>query len=379
MNKVIIIPDSFKGTLSSEQVCGIISSCIGKLFPDCRCIEIPFSDGGEGFLDCMKKICGGKIVGCTAKNPFFEDIDAEYLVLPDGETAVIESAVCAGIELVRERLDPSVTTTYGVGQLMKNAVERGCRRIILGLGGSCTNDCGAGAAAATGVCFIDKSGESFIPTGGSLERIAHIDADGCVLRNVEITTMCDVNAVLYGKNGAAYVFAPQKGADTAMAEWLDKGLRHISKIIRNDLGKDISAVNGSGAAGGFGGGVIAFWNGQLKSGIETLLGLADFKRLVKDADYVFSGEGKIDFQSADGKVLSGVCRLSSEAGVPVIAFTGGIDGDISALYKLGLTAAFSINTMPEELSVSSQKSADNLRITAENVLKLLKAAPRKNN
>ncbi len=368
LNKAVIIPDSFKGTLSSVQVCEIIEKSIKAHFPECETLSVPFSDGGEGFAECMTKACGGKMLEMTGKGPFFEDIKCRFGLIDGGKTAVIETAEAAGITLAAGRLDPEKTTTYGVGLMIKQAYEAGCRSILLGLGGSCTNDGGCGAAAALGARFFTKGGKEFIPVGGTLEEIERIELSQD-FPDISITAMCDVDSPLYGENGAAYIFAPQKGASPSAVKRLDKGLRHLADKLSECIGRDVSGIRGGGAAGGLGAGVCAFMKGTLKGGTAAVLEAVRFREIIKGADIIFTGEGKIDSQSARGKVISGVASASE--GIPVIAFTGGIDGDISALYKMGLTAAFAINTMPEELASSAPKSAGNLEATADNVMRLL--------
>jgi glycerate kinase len=266
MKKVVLIPDSFKGTLNSKQICDIIGSKVKEHFPDCQVVSIPVADGGEGSVDCFLTALGGEKIHITAKNPYFEDMNSFYGLIDNGKTAVIEMAACAGLPLVEDRKDPRKTTTYGVGQLILDAANRGVKKIIVGLGGSSTNDGGCGAAAAVGIKFYNASGDEFVPTGGTLHEIERIDMSGKakMLNDIEIITMCDIDNPMYGPTGAAYVFAPQKGADPEMVLLLDEGLKHLSKIIKRDLNKDLSKVPGSGAAGAMGAGMIAFFDQNCK-------------------------------------------------------------------------------------------------------------------
>ncbi|MBQ8781270.1 MAG: glycerate kinase [Oscillospiraceae bacterium] len=365
MKKAVIVPDSFKGTLTSEEVCEIIEAVIKSRFPQCETVKLPVSDGGEGFCRCMHEICGGSFLSLETQNPFSESITADIAIL-NGGTAAVEMASAAGITLAEGRLDPCVTSTYGVGLLMKQAAEAGCRKILLGLGGSCTNDGGCGAAAALGTVFLDSSGKSFIPTGGTLINIDRIIPSPL---SFEVEALCDVKNPLYGENGAAYVFAPQKGADSKTVKLLDDGLRHLADKIKECLHKDVSLIEGGGAAGGFGAGVCAFFDGRLKRGIDAVLDEARFEDIISDADFIFTGEGCIDSQSKDGKVIDGV--VSRACGKPVIAFSGGIKGCPKELYQRGLTAAFAINTLPLPLSESAPKSRENLTLTAENVMRII--------
>ena len=374
MKKAVLVPDSFKGTLGAERVSGIMESSIRKHFPECRILSVPAADGGEGITDCFLKAFGGTLHKAAVKNPYFENINALFGILSDGTTAVVEVAACVGLPLVENRKNPMVTTTYGVGQLILAAAEQGCKKIIVGLGGSCTNDCGCGAAAAVGVKFFNAAGRVFLPAGESLKDVARIDvsAKSPLLDGVELIAMCDVRNTMYGPEGAAYVFAPQKGANERMVRELDAGLVHISRIIERDLGLSVQHAEGGGAAGAMGAGMLAFFGARLQQGIETVLDLVQFDRLIEDADVIFTGEGRLDGQSAGGKVISGVARRAKRRGVPVIAVAGGIEGDLAPLYRLGVTAAFSINRMPEDFAVSRHKTEENLSLTMDSILRLMK-------
>lgn len=370
MNKIIVIPDSFKGTLSSARICEIVAERIAAHFPGCETVCIPVADGGEGTMDCFLSALGGTRILQTVKGPFFRDMDAAFAVLPDG-AAVVETAVCAGLPLVGEQRDPLRTTTFGVGQLIRAAVDRGCKTIIVGLGGSATNDCGAGAAAALGTVFRKENGEPFVPTGGTLCEIASIEP--CALPDdVRIIAMCDIDNPLYGETGAAYVFAPQKGADEETVKLLDNGLRHAAACIARDLGKDVQTLAGAGAAGGLGAGLFAFCGAELRSGIETVLETVHFDRILDGADLVISGEGKLDSQSLGGKAVVGIAGRCKEKHVPLIAVVGGAERDLPQVYDTGVTAVFPIGRLPEDFSVSRGHSETNLRETVDNILRLLK-------
>jgi glycerate 2-kinase len=294
-----------------------------------------------------------------------------------GDVAVIEMAAAAGLPLVSDRLNPMETTTFGVGELMLAAIERGCKKIIVGLGGSSTNDGGCGAACAIGVRFYDASGISFVPTGKSLIDIARIDLSGVDPRifDVEFITMCDIDNPMYGLKGAAHIFSPQKGADHEMVLKLDEGLTHLASVIKNQLNVDVSMIPGGGAAGAMGAGMVAFFNSRLQMGIETILDLVGFDRLIKDADLIFTGEGKIDSQSLQGKVPIGVARRAKQAGVDVVAVVGTIGNDIDAAYDLGISAIFSINPEPVSFEIAKLKSKENLAMTMDNIMRILKTKP----
>jgi glycerate 2-kinase len=376
MKKIICIPDSFKGTLSSAQICDIMEKSIHHHFEQCEVIKIEVADGGEGSVDAFLAAVGGEKVYCTVNNPYFESMESFFGVL-HGDVAVIEMAAAAGLPLVSDRLNPMETTTFGVGELMLAAIERGCKKIIVGLGGSSTNDGGCGAACAIGVRFYDASGISFVPTGKSLIDIARIDLSGVDPRifDVEFITMCDIDNPMYGLKGAAHIFSPQKGADHEMVLKLDEGLTHLASVIRNQLNVDVSMIPGGGAAGAMGAGMVAFFNSRLQMGIETILDLVGFDRLIKDADLIFTGEGKIDSQSLQGKVPIGVARRAKQAGVDVVAVVGTIGNDIDAAYDLGISAIFSINPEPVPFEIAKLKSKENLAMTMDNIMRILKTKP----
>ena len=378
--KFLLIPDSFKGTLTSEQICGLLRESISAYFPEAGTVSIPVADGGEGSVDAFLTALGGEKRYVTVKNPFFEDMEAYYGLIDNGETAVIEMAACAGLPLAEGRRNPCVTTTYGVGQLLTDAAGKGVKRIIVGLGGSATNDAGCGAAAAAGARFLNAKGEPFVPTGGSLCEVADIDLSGMdpALQGVEIITMCDIDNPMYGPNGAAYIFAPQKGADPHMVAELDAGLRHLAALLADKLGADYPDTPGAGAAGAMGMGMLAFFRSRLQMGIQTVLDVVKFEELAADCDYILTGEGKLDSQSLRGKVVIGVAQRSKAMGKDVIAIVGGADDDeISEAYEQGVTAVFPINRLPQDFSVSRYRSEDNLRYTADNIMRLLAAEQRR--
>ena len=296
-------------------------------------------------------------------------------------TAVIEMASCAGLPLVENNKDPLGTTTYGVGELILAATKQNAQKIIVGLGGSCTTDGGCGAAAACGVKFYDKTEKCFVPTGGTLKQIKRIDISELnpMIKNTEIIAMCDIENPMYGPEGAAFVFGPQKGASPDEVKFLDEGLIHLSKIIERDLGLNVAAVPGAGAAGAMGAGMIAFFGAHLQMGIETVLDTVHFSDTIKDADLVFTGEGRLDAQSLRGKVVIGVAKRSQKEGVPVIALVGGVDGDMKATYDMGVTAIFSINRLPEDFSISKNKSAENLAATVQDILRVIKVFKEESN
>ena len=372
MNKAIIIPDSFKGTLKAEEVCHIISDVIRIHYPMCEVFEIPVADGGEGTVDAFFYAMGGEKKKVNVRGPLHENVNAEYLLTENGSTAVIEMAACSGLALAGGRKDPSLTTTYGVGSMISHALDRNVKKIVLGLGGSSTNDGGCGMAAALGVVFTDKTSTPFIPVGKTLKDIDTIDMNGLDrrIKDTEIVVMCDVTNPLYGPDGAAFVYAPQKGADETMVKSLDEGLVHFSKSIEKHTGKDVSHMPGAGAAGGMGAGAVIFLNATLCSGIDTVLEAVDFRNLVRGADIVFTGEGRVDRQSIDGKVISGVAPICRREGVPLYVLTGSVIEPVDELYDLGVTAIFPITENQSEQEYISESKAEDIHVEAKNNLKI---------
>lgn len=374
MQNFILVPDSFKGTLSAIEVCNIMKSSIKNLYKDANIISVPVADGGEGTVDAFLYALGGEKKSIWVSDAFNEQkILAHYAMLKD-DIAVIEMATCAGLPLVKNRLEPDKTTTFGVGELIIDAVNSGAKKIILGLGGSATNDGGCGMASALGVKFKDEQDQEFIPTGGTLSQIYKIDMNNIYskIKDVEFISMCDVDNPLCGKLGASAVFAPQKGADEDMVKLLDEGLAHLAKIIKRDLYIEVKDIKGAGAAGGLGAGSIAFLQSKLTKGIDVILDTINFDELVSKADIVFTGEGKFDSQSLHGKVVMGVANRSQKYKTPVIVVTGAIGENIQEAYNKGITAIFSINKEPMEFSKSALKSKENMILTMENILRLLK-------
>lgn len=374
MQNFILVPDSFKGTLSAIEVCNIMKSSIKNLYKDANIISVPVADGGEGTVDAFLYALGGEKKSVWVSDAFNEQkILAHYAMLKD-DIAVIEMAACAGLPLVKNRLEPDKTTTFGVGELIIDAINNGAKKIILGLGGSATNDGGCGMAAALGVKFKDEQDQEFIPTGGTLSQIYKIDMNNIYskIKDIEFISMCDVDNPLCGKLGASAVFAPQKGADEDMVKLLDEGLAHLAKIIKRDLHIEVKDIKGAGAAGGLGAGSIAFLQSKLTKGIDVILDTIKFDELVSKADIVFTGEGKFDSQSLHGKVVMGVANRSQKYKTPVIVVTGAIGENIQEAYNKGITAIFSINKEPMEFSKSALKSKENMILTMENILRLLK-------
>lgn len=374
MKKVVLIPDSFKGTMSSAEIISIMKERIEAYNPGCQTVSIPVADGGEGSVDAFLTALGGEKVRMRTKGPWNEEVDSFYGMLPDG-TAVIEMAASAGLPQVGDRKDPSRTTTYGVGELILAAARNGAKRLVIGLGGSATNDAGCGAAAACGVRFLDKDGRSFVPVGGTLGDIASIDLSGMdgKVKDMPITAMCDIDNPFYGPTGAAAIFGPQKGADEAMVADLDGKMKHLASVIEEQIGVDLQEIPGSGAAGGMGGGMKAFFGARMQMGIDAVLETTGFEKLAADADVVFTGEGKIDTQSLRGKVVIGVARKAKKMGIPVIAVVGDIGDDIEAAYGEGVTGIFSTNRVAVPYKEARLRAKSDMKLTMDNILRFMKS------
>lgn len=343
MTTIIVIPDSFKGTITSTKACNIIKKAFNDSLPSAKVLAFPIADGGEGTLDCFAYIKNGTFISVDTKNALMKDISASYVAFED--TAVIETASTAGFSLYREFSDPINTTTYGLGLLVRDALTRGYKNIIIGLGGSCTNDAGAGLASALGVKFYDSDRQSFIPVGGTLSQVTKIDISEAaeLLNGVNLIGMCDVTNPMYGENGAAHIFAPQKGASPEDVLFLDQQLKTFSDTIEKNLKKNVSNIPGSGAAGAMGAGILAFLNGRLVSGIDILLDMIDFKNLLHETDYIITGEGRFDSQSLSGKVVSGISTVAKASNVPTLVVTGCIGKDLPELEPYGISQVFKTN------------------------------------
>lgn len=361
-----------------QQICRILKEKVHQQFPACEVVTVPVADGGEGSVDCFLEALGGRKETVQVHGPYMELMEAEYGILSDG-TAVVEMASCAGLPLVEDRKNPKKTTTYGVGELILAAAKAGSKRIITGLGGSCTNDGGCGMAAALGIRFYDAQDREFVPTGGTLKEIRRIDMSRRekLLDQIELLAMCDITNPLTGPEGAAHVFSPQKGADEGMIQELEAGMVHYASILEQTVQiPKIRELPGGGAAGGMGIGMAALLGAKLIPGIQAVLDTVQIDTLAEHADLILTGEGKIDSQSIHGKVLSGIARRGKALGIPVVAIAGGIDREaLPELYRDGLTAAFSINQLPEDFSVSRGKSMENLETEMENLLRLIAAFP----
>lgn len=375
MGKLIFIPDSFKGSLSSAQVCAVMERAAWLEAPELPCVGIPVADGGEGTVDAFLAAVGGYPVEMIAAGPWGERRKCVWGRL-NARTAVVEMAAAAGLPLAGENKNPEKTTTYGVGEMLAAALDAGAEEIILGLGGSATNDGGCGAAAALGVRFLDAAGKEFIPVGETLSEIAAIDCAPARKRlaGKRLRVMCDIDNPLCGPQGAAAVFAPQKGADSAMVDRLDAGLKHLARVALRDGGADMLALPGAGAAGGMGGGMAVLLGGEMQMGIETVLDVTGFDELLQNAAAVFTGEGRLDGQSLRGKVVIGVARRAKRRGIPCVAMVGGAEGNLDEAYRQGVTAVVPICRRPMPLNEAIAHSEENLMAAMRDTLRLLRAS-----
>ena len=349
--KVIIAIDSFKGSLTSTEAGQTVQESILQIHPDWETDIIPIADGGEGMLEVMLNATQGKTHHTWAHNPCMERIPTTYGISDDGITAFIEMASISGLPLIhKEQQNPMKTTTYGTGELIREALEKGCTRFIIGIGGSATNDAGTGMLQALGFRFLDHNGDSLGHGGEILEKIAFVDTSQKhpLLKSAHFTVVCDVNNPFYGPNGAAYIFARQKGADDPMVESLDQGLRSFAKVIQKETGKDISHIPGSGAAGGMGGGMLGFLQAELKPGADLLLDISQFEARIANADLIITGEGRLDRQSLMGKIPGKILQRGLAHNIPVMALAGCVE-DKEQLIRAGFQRIYA--TKPEDMAL----------------------------
>ena len=328
MKRVVIASDSFKGSLSSAQVADSIEQGLKSVCPDIECIKLSVADGGEGTVEALMDSLGGELIKCRVHDPLMRSIDASYVILGDGKTALLEMATASGLPLLaKEERNPLKTSTFGTGELIADALDRGCTSFLLGLGGSATNDGGMGCFEALGYRFLDTEGRRLRGCGENLCKVSVIDSSSVhpLLLEASFTVACDVDTPFCGPKGAAFVFAPQKGANPQQVQELDRGLAHFAEVIKYSTGRDISQVAGSGAAGGLGGGLLAFSRACLKPGIEMVLEAIGFDRIIEGADAVITGEGRIDFQTFKGKTPFGVMSHAAPKRIPVYAIGGCVD------------------------------------------------------
>ena len=373
--KIIIAPDSFKGSLTARQAADAIERGVRRATPDVDIISIPMADGGEGTVRALVDATGGRLILARVTGPLGEPVAATYGILGDGATAVIEMAEAAGLHLVGTTPDPLRATTRGVGELILDALDRGMERIIVGLGGSATNDGGAGMAQALGVRLLDADGRDLPVGGAALANLVRIDCTGLDSRiaRTPIVLASDVTNPLTGPDGASAVFGPQKGATPAMVEQLDRALNRYAAVVRRDTGRSVDAIPGAGAAGGLGAGFLAFTDATMRSGVDLVIETVGLKERAVGADYCFTGEGRVDGQTQYGKTPMGVARAVREAAPAcrVIALAGSIGEGAEQLNALGFTAMFGIQPGAVSLQEALAGASRNLERTAEQVMRLL--------
>lgn len=376
--KIIIASDSYKGSLSTLKVAESIEKGIRKVYEDANVIKIPVADGGEGTVDALVLGTNGRYEEVEVVGPLGDRVLAKYGIL-DGDIAVIEMAEASGLTLVDNgRLNPLITTTYGTGELIKDAMQRGIREIYVGLGGSSTNDGGVGMAQALGISFKDRLGQEIGYGGGELHKIHEIDFASLhpLLKETRIMVISDVLNPLCGPKGASNIFGPQKGATKETIEILDNNLNHLGKKIKEYTGKDIINIAGAGAAGGLGGGLVAFCNAKIHSGIDKVLDIANIDKHLVDADLVITGEGKIDGQSIFGKVPIGVSKRAKKYNVPVIAIVGSVGEGASQVYNYGIDMIIDIIDKPMTLMEAMENGSELIERAAENVIRIFKVKER---
>lgn len=373
--RIIICPDSFKGSLSSIDAANAIEQGINSVCADADVVKIPLADGGEGTVDALVRASGGDIRTICVRDPIGREIDATYGMLAGG-VAVIEMAAASGLCLLSpDEHNPLVTSTYGTGQLIRAALDAGVNKIVIGIGGSATNDGGAGAITALGARFLYANGSELPPGGAALADLDRIDMSDFVFPagQVEVEVACDVNNPLCGPMGASAIYGPQKGATPEMVAQLDAALARYAKIIKRDLGRDVAEIPGAGAAGGLGAGLVAFLAAKVKSGIDMVLDTAGFDEALKSADLVITGEGRIDEQTACGKTIGGVLRRSVAAGVPVIAIAGSVSGDLSVLRAAGLVDVLSLVSETVSVEYAIAHAAEMIEAAVTSALPALMA------
>ena len=376
--KFLFASDSFKGTLSSEQIITLLDAAAKNVFPDCETMGIPVADGGEGTIDAVISVLRGSIHEVDVHGPLMEEVVSRYGETGNG-AAVIEMAAASGLPMVPvDKRDPRVTTTYGTGELIKTALDRGCRDITIAIGGSATNDGGMGAMRALGIRFLDENGEALSGCGNDLARVADIDISGLhsAVKDARFTIMCDVNNPLTGPDGATYTFGKQKGGSPEILDELEQGMIHYAALIREKMGTDVDQIPGSGAAGGLGAAFCVFLKAEMKSGIETVLDLIHFDELLEGVDLVITGEGRIDWQSAFGKVPSGIGNRCRKKGIPAIAIVGGMGDKAEMIFDHGIDSIITTINGAMGLDEALERAEELYAGAAERAFRMVKAGMR---
>ena len=373
--KIVIAPDSYKESLSALEVAQAVEAGFRQVFPDATYVLVPVADGGEGTVDAMVAATGGRRARVAVTGPLGEAVEAFYGLTGDGATAVIEMAAASGLMLVPPpQRNPLRTSSRGTGELIRAALDAGARHLILGIGGSATNDGGAGMVQALGARLLDADGRDLDGSGGDLARLDRIDVSGLDARlaDCRIEVACDVDNPLTGARGASAVFGPQKGATPEMVETLDANLGRLARLIERDLGVVVDQVPGAGAAGGMGAAMLAFFGATLKPGIEIVTAAVELETQVRDADLVITGEGRIDFQTVHGKTPIGVARVAKRHGKPVIGIAGSLGAKVGVVHEHGIDAVFSVLSKPCTLDEALRDAAANVELTARNVAAMLR-------
>ena len=372
--KILIAPDSFKESLSAVEVAECIEQGIKNYRPDIECIKIPLADGGEGTVETILHAIGGEKIPLRVKDPLLREIDSYWGLLPDKETAILEMATASGLELVSpSERNPMITSTFGTGQLIQSALDRNCRTIYIGIGGSATNDGGAGMAKALGARFMDKKGREVNDGGTYLSNIHHIDLSQFDHRvsKCEIIVISDVQNPMCGENGASYIYGPQKGADPEMVKKLDFNLQHFGELLEKKFNKKIITIAGAGAAGGLGAGLVAFCNADIQPGFETFSEITKIEDYIQEADLILTGEGKLDYQTKFGKVPYGIAQLSRKYNKPVIGIAGSLGEGYEELYEYGFQSIISIMEGPITLEEAIKNSRKLILNSAESIIRMI--------
>lgn len=371
---IVLAPDSFKESMTAKEVCVAMERGIKKVNSNIQCIHVPMADGGEGTMQSLVDATGGEVYSLEVVGPLGNKVKAEYGILGNGEIGVLEMASASGIHLVSlEERNPLITTTYGTGELIKACLDRGVKKLLIGIGGSATNDGGVGVIQALGGRLLDKEGNELGFGGGELEKLDRIDLTNFDrrLKDVVIEVACDVSNPLCGENGASYIFGPQKGASVEMIKILDNNLKHYAKVIKEQFDKDVLEIAGAGAAGGLGAGLMVFLNGNLKKGIEIVIEYSGLEKKVKNCDMVWTGEGSIDFQTQYGKTPLGVATVAKKYNKPVVALSGRVGDDIDILYEKGIDSIFGIMRGVTTIDEALKNGKENIERTSENIARLM--------
>jgi glycerate kinase len=372
MVKIVLAPDKFRGSLTATEVCAAMSEGIRQVIPNAEIIALPMADGGEGTAEILTLITGGQMLSQEVADPLGRPIQASYGL--SSQTAYIEMATASGLKLLSEKeRNPLKTSTYGTGQLIQSAVKKGAKRLVLGIGGSATTDAGIGMAAALGWKFLDANNQEVAPTGENLIRIEQIIPPSQPIADLHIEVACDVNAPLFGPEGAAYLYAPQKGATPITVKQLDEGLQHLSAVVQRDFGKNLAQTAGAGAAGGLGFGALFFLNATLKEGIKIVMEQTEFHKHLLGANLVLTGEGKIDEQTLQGKLIAGIAQAAQAQNIPSVALCGTLLVSPQDIQRIGLSYAVSILPRPMTLNEAIVYAYTGVRDSTVSLMQFLKS------